>query len=240
MALHAFWRECGVDPTQKTGNFLVTAPLRYVYFFVSLLAQVAAGGPLVVLPEFSKRRDVLRTIASWDDAICYVTANMCRFFLESAPDAGCLLPNIRLLQSGGLPLFAEEKRALVARVTPQFYDGYGTAGMGMISIVTPTEIVTRPGSVGKPASGVELEVVDTNEMSLPAGSYGKIRCRSASMSSYRCTEDAYIDSAEHIADGWYYPGDIGMIDGEGFLPSQRPPQLRRRAPWRHRCLRARD
>jgi acyl-coenzyme A synthetase/AMP-(fatty) acid ligase len=142
---------------------------------------------------------------------------MCRYFLECAAEAGCLLPNIRILQSGGQPLFAEEKRALIARVTPQFYDGYGTAGMGMISILTPTDLMTRPGAVGRPAKGVELEIVDDNGIPVLDGGYGRIRCRSASMSLQRCVEDAVSESAEHIADSWYYPGDIGMLDPDGFI-----------------------
>jgi acyl-CoA synthetase (AMP-forming)/AMP-acid ligase II len=216
-ALHGFWRASGLEPERETGNYLLMAPLRHVYFFVSLVAQFCAGGPVAVMPEFLRRRDFLREVASWDNVMCYATANMCRYFLESAAEAGCLLPNIRILQSGGQPLFAEEKRALIARVTPQFYDGYGTAGMGMISILTPTDLITRPGAVGRPARGVELEIVDDSGQTVAPGGYGRIRCRSASMSLRRCVEDGVTESAEHISDGWYYPGDIGMVDPDGFI-----------------------
>ncbi|HEV8016131.1 MAG TPA: class I adenylate-forming enzyme family protein [Stellaceae bacterium] len=216
-ALIAFWRACGIDPETGGGTFLLTAAMRYVYFFVSPLAQLCAGGAVAIVPEFAKRRDFLRAVASWDDAICYVTPNMCRFFLESAADAGCLLPNIRLLQSGGLPLFAEEKRALLARVTPHFYDGYGTAVAGMISIVTPLDLVTRPGSVGRPAPGLALEVVDADDRPVPPGGDGRIRCRSTSLSARRCAEDADLLSAERLVGGWYYPGDIGTLDQDGFI-----------------------
>jgi acyl-CoA synthetase (AMP-forming)/AMP-acid ligase II len=216
-ALHSFWRASGLDPERETGNYLLMAPLRHVYFFVSLVAQFCAGGPVAVMPEFLKRRDFLREVASWDNVLCYATANMSRYFLESAAEAGCLLPNIRILQSGGQPLFAEEKRALIARVTPQFFDGYGTAGMGMISILTPTDLITRPGAVGRPAKGVELEIVDESGQPVPQGGYGRIRCRSASMSLHRCPEDGISESPERIGDGWYYPGDIGMLDPDGFI-----------------------
>ncbi|HEV8016130.1 MAG TPA: class I adenylate-forming enzyme family protein [Stellaceae bacterium] len=211
------YRRHHIDRQQQPGNFLLTAPVRHGWFFVAFLAQFFAGGPVVVLPEFQKKWDLLRFVASWDDALCYATANMCRFLIESAPDAGCLLPNLRLLESGGLPLFADEKRALLTRVTPHFFESYGTAGIGMISAIAPTEMITRPGSVGRPAPGVELEIVDAQDRPVPPGGDGRIRCRSTSMSLRRCAEDGDIQSAERLVGGWYYPGDIGTLDKDGFL-----------------------
>jgi acyl-coenzyme A synthetase/AMP-(fatty) acid ligase len=87
----------------------------------------------------------------------------------------------------------------------------------MISILTPTDLITRPGAVGRPAKGVELEIVDQSGRPVPQGGYGRIRCRSASMSLHRCPEDGISESAERISDGWYYPGDIGMLDPDGFI-----------------------
>jgi acyl-coenzyme A synthetase/AMP-(fatty) acid ligase len=87
----------------------------------------------------------------------------------------------------------------------------------MISAIAPTEMITRPGSVGRPAPGVELEIVDAQDRPVPPGGDGRIRCRSTSMSLRRCAEDGDIQSAERLVGGWYYPGDIGTLDKDGFL-----------------------
>jgi acyl-coenzyme A synthetase/AMP-(fatty) acid ligase len=51
---------------------------------------------------------------------------------------------------------------------------------------------------------------------VPAGTDGRIRCQSKVVSLGRCAEDQST-SAELFRDSWYYPGDIGMLDADGYL-----------------------
>jgi len=197
-------------------DLLLTVSMRYAWFFICALMQLSAGGRLVLLPELSKASDLIRAIAASGNALVCVTANMCRAFLAAAPAQGLLFPQLYLLESAGLPLFAEEKRAILARVAANFLESYGTAGIGTISTLRAPDMLRKPDSVGRPLPTLQLEIVDDNGVTLPRGVFGKIRCRGALMSR-GCAEDAGQRSSEYNRDGWYYPGDVGALDSEGFL-----------------------
>jgi long-chain acyl-CoA synthetase len=198
------------------GKLVLTASIRYGAFFRFLLGQIFIGGVTVISPDFAKPIELVRLIAAYDDVVGFVTANMCRLFLAAAPNGAFLFPRVRLLVAGGLPLHAAEKRAMVARVTPNFYEGYGTSGIAVISSLAPAEIPSKAESVGRPIGGVTVEIVDDRDRPLPRGSDGHIRCRSDLVSLGRCEEDE-AKSAEYFRDGWYYPGDIGALDIDGYL-----------------------
>jgi long-chain acyl-CoA synthetase len=75
----------------------------------------------------------------------------------------------------------------------------------------------RPGSVGKPIPGSEVQVVDldTGLRVLPPGQSGELRVRGPRMmTGYRNRPE---ETAQTIRDGFVYTGDIGYLDEDGFL-----------------------
>ena len=63
--------------------------------------------------------------------------------------------------------------------------------------------------------GAEVEIIDDQHRPVVAGTVGAIRYRGGSVaeSYYRNPEE----SATAFRDGWYYPGDLGRFDTDGFL-----------------------
>ena len=82
---------------------------------------------------------------------------------------------------------------------------YGSTEVGSSASLADADVLRKPGSVGPASPGVDLELSEE----------GEIRCRSAYMM------DGYFDdegaSAEALRDGWYYSGDLGALDDEGYL-----------------------
>lgn len=196
---------------------LIAASPRYTYFLCCMLVQFCDGGALVLLPEYARGIDLLRAVACYRDALCFVTANICRFFLHSSRPGKMLLPNLRLLEFAGQPLSAEEKRVLTTRVTPNFADSFGTGSAGFITTIIGPELLRKPGSVGLPQPGIEIEIVDTNGANLSHGTVGRLRCRGPGFASGMCPEDSATPSPECFRDGWYYTGDLGSLDEDGYL-----------------------
>ena len=196
---------------------LLAAPARYSYFFTGLVVYLCSGGTLVLMPEYARGIDLLRAIASYRDAFCFVTANTCRSFIAAASPGKLLLPHLRLLEWSGQPLSAEEKRALATRVTPKLQENYGSAGAGRISDLRGEEIARKAGTVGRPVPGMEIEIVDQSGVPVPRGTIGRLRCRSATLAAGPCPEDAATAGLEHFGDGWYYPGDLCSQDEDGYL-----------------------
>jgi acyl-CoA synthetase (AMP-forming)/AMP-acid ligase II len=68
---------------------------------------------------------------------------------------------------------------------------------------------------GRVLPGMEIEVVGPEREVLPPGEIGELRMRSPQLL------DAYTDpvtTADQLDDeGWFYPGDVGRVDDEGWL-----------------------
>ncbi len=205
-----------IHAPDNPANFLLTASIANSAFFRRLLAQLTCGGPVVLLPEFAHPIDFIKAVTAWDNAALAATANMCRAFLAAAPAEGLLLPRVRALISAGTPLYAEEKRAIVRRVTPNFYDNYGTSAIGTISCLRPHEIEAKAGTVGRPVANIEVEIVDASGAACPNGVVGRVRCRSAA-NAKEFFSLGEMDETERIEGGWYYPGELGYFDADGYL-----------------------
>lgn len=69
--------------------------------------------------------------------------------------------------------------------------------------------------LGKPANGVELQVLDDDGRVLPNGEEGHLRVRSPVMvKGYLFNPEA---TAQAFRDGWFYPGDIAKLTNDGEL-----------------------
>ena len=80
----------------------------------------------------------------------------------------------------------------------------------------------RPGgvqagadSVGQVVFGAEVQIIDENHKQVAPDTVGTIRYRGGAVANsyYRNPEE----SALAFRDGWYYPGDLGRFDADGFL-----------------------
>lgn len=96
----------------------------------------------------------------------------------------------------------------------ELVEGYGTTETSPVISVNRVEN-NRPGTIGQMLPGVEVKItdIDTNE-TLPAGEEGKILVKGDLVMK------GYLDenkTKEVIHDGWYYTGDIGVLDKDGFL-----------------------
>ena len=71
------------------------------------------------------------------------------------------------------------------------------------------------GSIGKPAFGVDIRIVDDDMNDVPVGEIGEIVSRSDAVMA------GYLDEPERtagaISDGWFRGGDLAWMDDEGYL-----------------------
>jgi acyl-CoA synthetase (AMP-forming)/AMP-acid ligase II len=118
------------------------------------------------------------------------------------------------LRTGGSAVPIDVRRAIEGRVTPLLYVRYASTESGAISMAGPGEH-DEMESVGRPLPGVELQIVDQENRVLPAGESGRIRLRAPGVAT------SYLDGGEQTAsrfrDGWFWPGDVGMLRADGSL-----------------------
>ncbi len=110
---------------------------------------------------------------------------------------------IQYFVCGAAPLGRELAEFFYAFGLP-VYEGYGlTEASPLVSINTPDSI--KFGSVGKIIPNVEVRIAEDGEI--------LVRGSNVMQGYYKMERQ----TAEAIADGWLYTGDIGRLDGEGFL-----------------------
>lgn len=96
-------------------------------------------------------------------------------------------------------------------------EGYGLTETGTAACINPAED-RRIGSVGKPLSYTELDIVDEHDRSLPPGEEGEIVVRNTRpntmMTEYYKKPEKTAESFRNL---WIHTGDIGKKDEDGFF-----------------------
>ena len=127
------------------------------------------------------------------------------------------LSGVRLIIDGGekmpLPLI---ERLLRAFPNAWFADAYGlTETVSGDTFLDKRATVAKIGSVGKPCLHLEVAIWDESDRPMPAGTLGEIVLRGPKVfKGYWKDPEA---TATAFRGGWFHTGDIGYLDGEGFL-----------------------
>jgi len=120
-----------------------------------------------------------------------------------------------MLFSTGAILHAEERDALMGNVSPYYLNFYGSTDGGGATALFWTDPPDAAASVGRPVFGAEIDIVGDDDLSLPPGEVGRIRYKHpGTASGYYNDAEA---SKEAFRDGWYYPGDLGWRNADGYL-----------------------
>ncbi|HLJ18884.1 MAG TPA: class I adenylate-forming enzyme family protein, partial [Stellaceae bacterium] len=164
-------------PLPRRSRYLSILPLYFANGRKKCLTHLLLGDSLILHPPLVSAQDYVDLVARHDINVGHVLPATLRQLLQAAEDGRHLLPTLDLLVSAGAPLLVDEKRALLRKVSPNFYEEYGTAMTGIISALGPKDMMERPDSVGQPHSMVELEIVDDNGAPLPPGTVGRLRSR---------------------------------------------------------------
>jgi long-chain acyl-CoA synthetase len=138
------------------------------------------------------------------------------FALLHSPDAGRYrLERLRYCLSGGAPMPVEVMAAFEETYRGRILEGYGLSETSPVATFHTPEFPRRPGSVGKPIDGCEVQVWDDADRQLPVGQVGEVVIRGHNiMKGYYKRPEA---TAEAMRGGWFHSGDLGRLDEEGYL-----------------------
>ena len=199
---------------------LASTPLYSNTTMVAFLAPLLAGGMVRVVGKFDAGRWLAHAEQDRTTVTMLVPVQYQR--LMDAPgldDAD--LSALRLKYCTSAPFSAELKREVLARMPGALIEIYSMTEGGLVCLLPAHEFLDKLHTVGRPAPGSEVKVLDDDDREAPSGTAGNLVGRSATMmSGYRNqpgkTQEGYwTDPA--TGEVWQRMGDIGRVDADGFV-----------------------
>ncbi len=178
------------------------------------LGMLYFGGTVIIHPHFDPDH-VLKTIEK--ERITYLGAvpTMCERLLRAQEAQRHDTGSIRCLAITGGKVHPTVLEALKKNITPNIYRTYASTDSGQMAISKPGDMDEKPLSAGRPVWCVELRIVDEAEKPVPVKEVGEVICKSplATQGYYKNPEATRLS----FRDGWFYTGDLGYFDEEGYL-----------------------
>lgn len=198
--------------------FLLVYPLFHISGLGSgFVSQILGGGKIVVMPRWDPQ-EALMLIAREKVTMFAAVPTMLWDMLHRSRVDGADLSSLSNISSGGqaLPLNLLDE---VAHAFPSAAMGTGfglTETAGAIAMAVGGDFLAKPASSGRVLALAEVRALDDNGHALPTGEAGEIVVRGPMvMKGYwnRPQDTAVVLDA----DGWFRTGDIGYVDGDGYI-----------------------
>jgi bile acid-coenzyme A ligase len=212
-----------VDPTvpengmQLRGATLVPGPLYHAGPFIVSWQCLLSGGTLILTSRFDAE-ECLRLIERHRvDWALFVPTMMQRIWkLPAEVRARYDVSSLRRVMCTGAPSPAWLKRAWIEWLGPErIWEAYGGTERIAGTLISGTEWLQHPGSVGKPPPERKMRILRSDGTPCAPGEVGEIYLMPA---AGRGTTYRYIGAeAEATPDGWETVGDMGWFDEEGYL-----------------------
>lgn len=198
---------------------LISTPLYSNTTLVSLLPALAGGGAVVLMEKFDAL-GFLQTAARVRASHAMLVPVQYRRLLEHPQFDEFDLSSFRMKFCTSAPFPAALKAEVLRRWPGGLIEYFGMTEGGGTCILLAHHYPEKLHTVGQPAPGHDIRLIDEEGMEVPRGETGEIVGRSdAMMLGYRnqpvLTEKAIWRSPE--GQDFIRTGDMGRFDAEGFL-----------------------
>lgn len=208
LTLKDYWRVTGDD------RLIHALPIFHTHgLFVATNVTLLAGASMFLLSKFDP--EVVLSLMPKATMLMGVPTFYVRLLQSSRLDRQTTA-NMRLFISGSAPLLAETHTEFQARTGHAILERYGMTETNM-NTSNPYAGKRFAGTVGFPLPGVTVRVTDpASGAVLPQDETGMIEIKGPNVFKgyWRMPEKT---AAEFTADGFFISGDLGKIDGDGYL-----------------------
>jgi fatty-acyl-CoA synthase len=198
----------------KSGEATVMGPpLFHGTGMLLALITVALGNKLILRPKFDPAQLLDDIEAHGATTICLVPVMLQRALELGDEEIGRRdLSSLRVVFVAGSQLPAQVGLRALDVLGDVVYNLYGSTEVSIATLATPKDVREAPTSVGKPALGVRIKILDDKGNELPVGETGRIFV-GAMMQFEGYTGGGHKD----IVDGMMAAGDVGHFDEDGRL-----------------------
>ena len=202
----------GVTPADRVLHML---PLYHTNGVNNLLLVPFGCGAAVLMLDHFRAETFFDEIAALRPTYVTGVATHYSRLLRYPPPRGALA-SLRFLRSGAAPLSAQLHREVERHLGLPLIHSYGLSEATCTVAMNPPG-ARRIGTVGTVLAGQHLVVfAPATETPVPAGTEGEICVAGASLMKGYVPPAAGADGPS-IRNGWLRTGDLGWMDGDGYL-----------------------
>jgi long-chain acyl-CoA synthetase len=205
------------------GKWLHAAPMFHLADCGAIPALTLSGTTHCFLSSFDPEA-TLRAIQQYGITSLLLVPTMINMVVNHPNFDRYDTSSLQRIMYGASPMPLPLLKQAIENFHCEFAQGYGMTEVSpLLTVLAPEdhsfENVDRPfapvKSAGKPATGVEIRVVDLNDKDVPVGQVGEVIARGPNvMKGYWNRPQV---NAEVLRGGWMHTGDLGALDQEGFL-----------------------
>jgi len=198
-------------------SIMAVLPFVYAYGNSVMLTHLFTGGKLVIENSFVYPNLVLDRMKGEGVTGFSGVASTYTLLVNHSNLKNYTFPSLRYLTHAGGPmpleLLDKVRNAFNGKA---FFIMYGqTEATARLTYLPPAELERKRGSAGRPIPGVTIKIMGHDGEPLSPGHVGEVAAAGDNiMLGYWKNPE---QTATTLADGWLRTGDVGRVDGEGFL-----------------------
>lgn len=198
------------------------SPLFHVAGYGLILANLVSRSASFMLPQFNPV-EILKAIDDGKVNMCLFVPTMISILLDHPDREKTSFAGLRSIMYGAAPMSPPLLRRAMTAFGCNFVQVFGAATEGGTQSVLSGNDHRRAAnghehllqSVGRPALGVRMKIVDPEGNEVPRGEVGDIITQGDQiMRGYLSLPD---ETAKAKRNGWFWGGDMGRLDDEGYL-----------------------
>ncbi|MEP2717684.1 AMP-binding protein [Pseudophaeobacter sp.] len=196
---------------QPEDIFVGSPPLAFTFGLGGLAIFPLRFGAAATLLENASPPNLIEIIEKYRATVCFTAPTAYRVMLQ-AMEEGADLSSLRAAVSAGETLPSPVYEDWIAKTGKPMLDGIGATEMLHI-FITNRFSDHRPACTGKPVTGYQLRILDSEGKEAPRGEVGRLAVKGPTGCRYLADErqEAYVQ------DGWNVTGDSFMMDADGYL-----------------------
>jgi acyl-CoA synthetase (AMP-forming)/AMP-acid ligase II len=198
---------------------LISTPLYSNTTLVSVFPAIAGGGRLVLMKKF-EAREFLKLAQRERVTHAMLVPVQYQRVLALTDFSDFDLSSFRMKFCTSAPLSEALKREILNRWPGGLVEYYGMTEGGGTCILPAHQFPDKLHTVGRPAEGHDIRLIDEAGREVPIGKAGEVvGCSEAMMLGYRNLAEKTCEAEWRDAEGRRFirTGDIGRFDSDGFL-----------------------
>ena len=181
---------------------------------VAMNASLGAGATLTLLPKFDPGA-ALETMQRDGVTHFYGVPTMYGALLHHPGREEFDTSSLRTCITGGASMPVEVLRGFEEAFGCIVLEGYGLSETSPVASSNHPGMERKPGSIGTPLEGVEMQVFDEDDKPVPQGEVGEIVIRGHNVMKGYWQRPAA--TAEAMRGGWFHSGDMARMDEDGYF-----------------------